>query len=92
MEIARYGRRALLGVLTAVAVAWIGSATAQTPYTPGNQPGNYQFTNPTQTTVGALHHLAVLHPLGLQHVSFPPTRTELGSPTDPPLRDYPRSL
>ncbi len=31
MEIARYGRRALLGVLTAVvAVAWIGSATAQT--------------------------------------------------------------
>src|SRR5438067_10026644 len=30
MEIARYGRRALLGVLTAVAVAWIGGATAQT--------------------------------------------------------------
>src|SRR5258708_39061340 len=31
MEIARYGRRALLGVRTAgVAVAWIGSATAQT--------------------------------------------------------------
>src|SRR3954453_6759877 len=30
MEIARCGRRALLGVLTAVAVAWIGSATAQT--------------------------------------------------------------
>ena len=30
MEIARYGRRALLGVLIAVAVAWIGSATAQT--------------------------------------------------------------
>jgi hypothetical protein len=28
-----------------------GSATAQTPYTPGNQPGNYQFTNPAQTTV-----------------------------------------
>jgi hypothetical protein len=28
-----------------------GSATAQSPYTPGNQPGNYQFTNPTQTTV-----------------------------------------
>jgi hypothetical protein len=28
-----------------------GSATAQTPYTPGSQPGNYQFTNPTQTTV-----------------------------------------
>jgi PAP2 superfamily len=28
-----------------------GSASAQTPYTPGNQPGNYQFTNPTQTTV-----------------------------------------
>ena len=28
-----------------------GSATAQTPYTPGNQPGNYQFTSPTQTTV-----------------------------------------
>lgn len=28
-----------------------GSAAAQTPYTPGNQPGNYQFTNPTQTTV-----------------------------------------
>src|SRR3984893_13381430 len=28
-----------------------GSATAQTPYQPGNQPGNYQFTSPTQTTV-----------------------------------------
>jgi hypothetical protein len=28
-----------------------GSATAQTPYTPGNQPGNYQFTNLAQTTV-----------------------------------------
>jgi hypothetical protein len=28
-----------------------GSAGAQTPYTPGNQPGNYQFTNTTQTTV-----------------------------------------
>jgi hypothetical protein len=28
-----------------------GSAAAQTPYTPGNQPGNYQFTSPTQTTV-----------------------------------------
>jgi membrane-associated phospholipid phosphatase len=28
-----------------------GSAVAQTPYTPGNQPGNYQFTSPTQTTV-----------------------------------------
>jgi hypothetical protein len=28
-----------------------GSAVAQTPYTPGNQPGNYQFTSPTQTAV-----------------------------------------
>ena len=28
-----------------------GSATAQTTYTPGNQPGNYQFTGSTQTTV-----------------------------------------
>ncbi|MBV9199405.1 MAG: vanadium-dependent haloperoxidase [Alphaproteobacteria bacterium] len=28
-----------------------GSAVAQTPYTPGDQPGNYQFTIPTQTTV-----------------------------------------
>jgi membrane-associated phospholipid phosphatase len=28
-----------------------GSATAQTPYTPGDRPGNYQFTNPAQTTV-----------------------------------------
>lgn len=28
-----------------------GSASAQTPYTPGNQPGNYQFTSPTQTGV-----------------------------------------
>jgi membrane-associated phospholipid phosphatase len=28
-----------------------GSAVAQTPYTPGTQPGNYQFTSPTQTTV-----------------------------------------
>ena len=28
-----------------------GSAVAQTPYRPGNQPGNYQFTSPTQTTV-----------------------------------------
>jgi hypothetical protein len=28
-----------------------GSTAAQTPYTPGNQPGNYQFTSPTQTTV-----------------------------------------
>src|SRR5260370_29689935 len=28
-----------------------GSATAQTLYTPGHRPGNYQFTNPTQTTV-----------------------------------------
>jgi membrane-associated phospholipid phosphatase len=28
-----------------------GSAVAQTPYTPGSQPGNYQFTSPTQTTV-----------------------------------------
>jgi hypothetical protein len=27
-----------------------GSADAQTPYTPGNQPGNYQFTSSTQTT------------------------------------------
>jgi len=28
-----------------------GSATAQTPYSPGNQPGNYQFTKGGQTTV-----------------------------------------
>ena len=28
-----------------------GSATAQTPYVPGNQPGNYQFTAAGQTTV-----------------------------------------
>jgi len=28
-----------------------GSATAQTPYTPGTQPGNYQFTKAGQTTV-----------------------------------------
>jgi hypothetical protein len=28
-----------------------GSATAQTTYTPGNQPGSYQFTGSTQTTV-----------------------------------------
>jgi hypothetical protein len=28
-----------------------GSAVAQTPYTPGSQPGNYQFTSPTQSTV-----------------------------------------
>jgi membrane-associated phospholipid phosphatase len=28
-----------------------GSAGAQTPYTPGIQRGNYQFTSPTQTTV-----------------------------------------
>ena len=28
-----------------------GSATAQTPYVPGNQPGNYQFTAPGQTTI-----------------------------------------
>ena len=28
-----------------------GSAVAQTPYRPGDQPGNYQFTSPTQTTV-----------------------------------------
>src|SRR5215213_5734432 len=28
-----------------------GSATAQTIYTPRNQPGSYQFTNSTQTTV-----------------------------------------
>jgi len=28
-----------------------GSATAQTPYTPGHRPGNYQFTNLTQITV-----------------------------------------
>jgi hypothetical protein len=28
-----------------------GSATAQTPYTPGNQPGDYQFTKAGQTAV-----------------------------------------
>jgi hypothetical protein len=28
-----------------------GSATAQTSYRPGDQPGNYQFTSPTQTSV-----------------------------------------
>src|SRR5438067_2621183 len=46
MEIARYGRRALLGVLTAVAVAWIGGATAD------SRQFSFAYDQPTTTAYG----------------------------------------